>query len=92
MLSGCDYIDGVRGVGLKTAARLLRRWGTVERSLRALRMDGKMVEQGWEERMRKAEVGFLNQRVWDPRKGEIVYLTEPDWKTWDEERENFVGP
>ena len=91
MLSGCDYIEGVRGVGLKTAARLLRRWGNVERALRALRMDGKMVERDWEERMRKAEVGFLNQCVWDPRKGEIVYLTEPNWEIWDEERERFVG-
>ncbi|KAF8586120.1 hypothetical protein K439DRAFT_1632043 [Ramaria rubella] len=91
MMSGCDYIEGVRGVGLKTASKYLRKWGTVEKALRALRMDGKMVEKDWEDRMRKAEVGFLHQRVWDPRKEEIVYLTEPDWTTWNEEREKFVG-
>lgn len=91
MLSGCDYIEGVRGVGLKTASRYLRKWGTVEKALRALRTDGKSVERDWEARMKKAEVGFLNQRVWDPLKEELVYLTEPDWVTWNEEREKFVG-
>ena len=91
MMSGCDYIEGVRGVGLKTASKYLRKWGSVEKALRALRMDGRTVERDWEERMRKAEVGFLNQRVWDPRKKEIVYLTEPDWATWNDERERFVG-
>ncbi|KAF8515840.1 PIN domain-like protein [Hysterangium stoloniferum] len=91
MLSGCDYIEGVRGVGLKTASKYLRRWGTVEKALRALKMDGKIVENDWQARMRMAELGFLHQRVWDPSKEEIVYLSEPDALTWDEEREKFVG-
>ena len=36
-------------------------------------MDNKMVER---EHMRKAEVGFLNEHVLDPRKRKIVYLTD----------------
>lgn len=91
MLSGCDYIDGVRGVGLKTASKYLRKWGTLERALRAIRMDGKCVEKDWEARMRKAEAGFLHQRVWDPIKEEIVHLSPPDMETWNEEKDKYVG-
>ncbi|KIJ54683.1 hypothetical protein M422DRAFT_58127 [Sphaerobolus stellatus SS14] len=91
MLSGCDYIEGVRGVGLKTAARYLRKWGTVERALRAIRMDGKFVEKDWEERMRKAEAGFLHQRVWDPLVEEIVYLSPPDLTNWNEQKDKYIG-
>jgi exonuclease-1 len=31
MLSGCDYIDSVQGLGLKTAHKLLRKWKTVDK-------------------------------------------------------------
>lgn len=91
MLSGCDYLEGVKGVGLKTAGKVMRRWGTIEKALRSLRMDGKHVERGWQERMRTAEAAFLHQRVWDPRTETIVYLTDPDMATWDAEKELFVG-
>lgn len=91
MLNGCDYLEGIPGVGLKTASRYLRKWRTVEKTLRALRMEGKVFERDWEEKMRVAEVGFLHQRVWDPLQNEIVYLTEPDPETWNADREYFVG-
>lgn len=92
MLSGCDYLNGVHGIGLKTASKYLRKWGTLERALKAIRMDGKSVEKDWEQRMRKAEAGFLHQRVWDPVKEEIVYLTSPDLSDWSSEKDQFVGP
>ncbi|GJJ13103.1 hypothetical protein Clacol_007353 [Clathrus columnatus] len=91
MLNGCDYLDGIPGVGLKTACKYLRKWGTVEKAVRALRMDGKAVEKDWEMKMKIAEVGFLHQRVWDPLKNQIVYLTEPDMNFWNAQQEHFVG-
>ncbi|KAF8529398.1 PIN domain-like protein [Gautieria morchelliformis] len=49
MMSGYDYNEGVQGVGLKTASKYLRKWGTVEKALRDLRIDSKAVERDWEE-------------------------------------------
>lgn len=91
MLNGCDYLEGIPGVGLKTASRYLRKWRTLEKTLRALRMDGKLVDKDWEAKMNVAEVGFLHQRVWDPLENKIIYLTEPEPETWNAEREHFVG-
>jgi exonuclease-1 len=31
ILSGCDYLDSIPGMGLKTAYRLVRQYKTVER-------------------------------------------------------------
>jgi exonuclease-1 len=37
MLSGCDYLPSIPGLGLKTSHKLLRRYKTVERILNAIR-------------------------------------------------------
>ncbi|KAJ3564213.1 hypothetical protein NPX13_g7922 [Xylaria arbuscula] len=39
ILSGCDYLDSIPGLGLKTAHRLLRKHKTVERILRTLQFE-----------------------------------------------------
>ena len=31
MLSGCDYLPSIPGIGIKTAHKMLRRYKTVER-------------------------------------------------------------
>lgn len=31
ILSGCDYIDSINGIGIKTAHKLLRKYKTVEK-------------------------------------------------------------
>ncbi|MCO5590884.1 hypothetical protein L7F22_044859 [Adiantum nelumboides] len=40
ILSGCDYLDSIPGMGLKTAHKLLKRFKTVSKALSAARMDG----------------------------------------------------
>ena len=50
-------------------------------------MDSKMVDR---ERMKKAEVGFRNEHVLEPQKGEIVYLTEMGWEIRDEGHKRFI--
>jgi exonuclease-1 len=37
MLSGCDYIDSLPGIGLKKAHKLLRKWKTVEKASNVVR-------------------------------------------------------
>ena len=92
ILSGCDYLDSLSGVGLSKAEKCLIQYkdGYAVRSLflldsnaqtlRKWRDLGKMINapkvpKEYEVAFRKAELTFLHQRVFDPIKKEIVYLT-----------------
>lgn len=68
ILSGCDYLPSIVGMGLKNAHRFLRRYESVDNVLRALRLEGKMhVPPSYADDFRRAEFTFVHQRVWDPR-------------------------
>ncbi|KAI0676335.1 PIN domain-like protein [Trametes maxima] len=93
MLSGCDYLPSIPGIGLKTAWALLRKHKTVENTLSALRLEGKKkIPQGYLDAFRLAEKAFLHQRVYDPTQERLVHLTPlPDDEPWDIEKEAYVG-
>ncbi|KAG8762652.1 Rad2 nuclease [Ceratobasidium sp. 423] len=93
MLSGCDYIDSLPGLGLKTAHKLLRKWKTVEKVIQAIRMDGSFkMPKGYLESFRIAELAFLHQRVYDPVSQRLTHLgPPPDDEGWDESKDAFVG-
>ncbi|CAL1699692.1 unnamed protein product [Somion occarium] len=93
ILSGCDYLPSISGVGLKTAWALLKKHRTIENAVRALRLEGKKdVPKGYLEAFRLAENVFLHQRVYDPTQEQLVYLTDvPDGEDWDEAKEAHVG-
>ena len=79
ILSGCDYLDSIEGVGLKTAYRLLRRHRTVERVLQAVRLEGKLkVPPDYLARFIQAEMTFLYQWVFCPTSNGLVNLTSPE--------------
>ncbi|KAJ7118673.1 exodeoxyribonuclease 1 [Mycena crocata] len=91
ILSGCDYLPSIPGIGLKTACTLLRRWKTVEQVLRAVAMEGKKsIPRKYIQSFRLAEKCFLHQRVYDPLQKKLVHLAEPD-ADWDEEANTYVG-
>lgn len=76
ILSGCDYLHSIVGMGLKNAHRLLRRYKTVDKVLQAVRLEGKMrVPPTYSREFRKAELTFVHQRVFDPRTQKLVTLT-----------------
>ncbi|THH32635.1 hypothetical protein EUX98_g1564 [Antrodiella citrinella] len=93
ILSGCDYLPSIPGIGLKTAWSLLKKHKTVENVVRALRMEGKKdVPKGYLEAFKLAETVFLHQRVYDPTQEMLVHLTEVQHgEEWDEEKEAHVG-
>lgn len=93
ILSGCDYLASIAGIGLKTAWTLLKKHRTVENVIRALRMEGKKdVPKGYLEAFRLAEKVFLHQRVYDPTLESLVNLTDvPIGEVWDEVTEEHVG-
>jgi exonuclease-1 len=79
ILSGCDYLDSIDGVGLKTAYRLLRRHRTVERVLQSVRLEGKLkVPPDYLAAFIQAEMTFLYQWVFCPTKNGLVNLTDPE--------------
>ncbi|KAF8652373.1 hypothetical protein AX16_004401 [Volvariella volvacea WC 439] len=91
ILSGCDYLPSIPGVGLKTACNLLRKWKTVDQVIRVLNLEGKKsVPVGYADKFRLAEKCFQHQRVYDPSKGRLVHLTEIKGP-WTDEDDQYVG-
>ncbi|KAL9942105.1 hypothetical protein ACHAQF_009023 [Verticillium nonalfalfae] len=79
ILSGCDYLAGVSNMGLKTAYRMVRQHKTPERLVRMMQFEAKhRVSEDYLANFTKAELTFLYQRVYCPKKKELVFLTEPE--------------
>lgn len=78
IMSGCDYLNGLPGVGLKTAYRLMRKSKTPERVVRMLQFDGKRISENYLTQFYQAELTFLHQWVFCPTKKELVHLTDLD--------------
>lgn len=93
ILSGCDYLPSIPGIGLKTAYALIKKHRTAEKAIRALQLEGKRdVPLHYMASFISAECAFLHQRVYDPNSKSLVYLTPiPEGKDWDESLEAFVG-
>lgn len=90
ILSGCDYIEGLPGVGLKTSYRMLRKSKTPERVVQMLQFQGKRVSENYLVNFYKAELTFLHQWVFCPTKKELVHLTDLDGDRTAEEMP-FIG-
>ncbi|KAF9051720.1 PIN domain-like protein [Panaeolus papilionaceus] len=92
ILSGCDYLPSIPGVGLKTAATLLKKWKTAEMVIRHLNMEGKKsVPIGYLNKFQLAEKCFLHQRVYCPIQERLVHLTPVDENEWNAEFDTYVG-
>lgn len=91
ILSGCDYLPSISGIGLKTANNLLRKWKTAEAVVRAVMLEGKKsVPNGYLKQFKLAEKCFRFQRIYDPLEEKLVHLTEVEGE-WDEEVDAYVG-
>lgn len=76
ILSGCDYLPGIGGLGLKTAHRMLRKHKTVDRLVKAAQFDGKLkVPAGFMAAFDQAEKTFLYSWVFCPITNQLVNLT-----------------
>lgn len=91
MLSGCDYLPSIPGVGLRTAYQMLKKHKTVDKAVKMLRLEGKKrIPDGYLDSFELAEKVFLHQRVFDPLDRQITYLKAPD-ETLGEEAEKYIG-
>ena len=92
MLSGCDYLDSIPGVGLKTAHRLLRRHKTVEKVVQMIKLEGTLhVPVNYIQSFAQAELAFIHQRVYDPTLRKLVPLNEFPEAGLKEDDEKWVG-
>ncbi|GLB42344.1 putative xeroderma pigmentosum G I-region [Lyophyllum shimeji] len=91
ILSGCDYLPSIPGIGLKTACSLLRKWKTAEQVVRVIMLEGKKtVPRNYMEQFRLAELCFQHQRVYCPLQERLVHLNGVDGD-WTAEAEAYVG-
>mmetsp|Transcript_29470 Transcript_29470/g.21924 ORF Transcript_29470/g.21924 Transcript_29470/m.21924 type:complete len:242 (-) Transcript_29470:59-784(-) len=79
ILSGCDYLDSIKGIGFKKALRLVYENGSdVQRILKAVRREGKyLIPSEYERNFEKALLTFKFQLVYDPLQKCLVHLNDP---------------
>ena len=75
VLSGCDYVQSLPGVGPRRAAALLRRFRTASAAVRHLRFEGVPVPRGYEAQVQDALWTFAHQWVYDPTLRACVHRT-----------------
>ncbi|KAK1275541.1 Exonuclease 1 [Acorus gramineus] len=76
ILSGCDYLQSLPGMGLKRAHALLRKFKSYDKVIKHLRYSAVSVPPLYEENFKKAMWTFQHQRVYDPTSEDISHLTQ----------------
>ncbi|PON54615.1 Exonuclease [Parasponia andersonii] len=90
ILSGCDYLQSLPGMGLKRAHSLMKRFTTYDKVIKHLRYSISSVPPLYEESFKKALLTFLHQRVYDPITEDVVHLF--DFSDNIEDDLDFLGP
>ncbi|EEE55478.1 hypothetical protein OsJ_03659 [Oryza sativa Japonica Group] len=75
ILSGCDYLPSLPGMGVKRAHALIQKLKGHEKVIKHLRYSAVSVPPQYEENFRKAIWAFQFQRVYDPVTEDIVHLS-----------------
>ncbi|XP_052183814.1 exonuclease 1 [Diospyros lotus] len=75
ILSGCDYLQSLPGLGLKKAHALVKKFKSYDKVIKHLRYSTVAVSPGYEESFKKAILTFQHQRVYDPTIEDIVHLS-----------------
>lgn len=93
ILSGCDYLPSIPGIGIKNAWSLINRMGELSKAVRRVRFDGRLrVPRDYEVKASEAELTFLYQRVWDSQTRQIVHLNPIPQELRLPDDVGFLGP
>ena len=77
ILSGCDYLEGINKMGLKTAHRLVRKYKTIDRILRGAMLEGKFrIPANYMQSFTQADNTFQYQWVFCPEAERLVHCTD----------------
>lgn len=92
ILSGCDYLPNIEKLGLKTAYGYVRKYKDIEKILRIIQFEGKLVvPNGYLDRFRQAELTFLHHRVFCPIAQKMVFLRDLSPGAADQDMP-YLGP
>ncbi|RVD81719.1 uncharacterized protein DFL_009569 [Arthrobotrys flagrans] len=73
ILSGCDYLVNIPKMGIKTAYKFVRKYKSIDKIMRAIRMDGSFtVPASYEKAFVTAEMTFKYQRVYCPITSQLI--------------------
>ncbi|XP_037414329.1 exonuclease 1-like [Triticum dicoccoides] len=89
ILSGCDYLPSLPGMGVKRAHALIQKLKSHEKVIKHLRYSAVSVPPQYEENFKKAIWAFQFQRVYDPATEDIVHLSGIPH---DLSEDDFLGP
>lgn len=90
VLSGCDYLPSLPGMGLKRAHALVKKLKSIPNVIKHLRFSNISIPPWYEESFQKAIWTFQYQRVYDPIVEDIVHLTDLSINIGDDL--DFLGP
>ena len=86
-LAGCDYIEHINRMGIRTALKIVKQAGTGANVISAIRESGKYeVPENYEAQLARAMLTFKGQRVYNPRTKSLEFLESID------EPGDFLGP
>lgn len=92
LLSGCDYVSNLHGIGVTHAYRLVNQYRNIATIFHHLKIGNKnQVTSEYEERFRKAFLTFKHQRVFDPLTNSLVHFSELPNELINDDIE-FLGP
>lgn len=74
ILSGCDYLEGIPGLGIKKSYRLVGECKTFDRVMRRLKFDFS-VSQDYQDRFAKALLTFRHHTVFDRKSQKLTNLS-----------------
>lgn len=75
ILSGCDYLHSIKGIGLLTAIKLMHKFRCYKEVIKNLR-GNKNVPNDYEEEFERAKITFLEHIVYDPVLKERIHLSK----------------
>lgn len=75
IMSGCDYLPSLPGIGVKRSHGLIKRFRTYQKALKHLEAKGVLIDPQYEQGFHRAILTFRHHRVYDPVKKEMVHLT-----------------
>ena len=92
VLAGCDFFEGVPGVGVRRAHQLVFRHRRLERIFRAIRTNPKLsAPPDLEGGVRRAVLAFTCHWVYDPTRAQLLHLDKPPAHVSAAELEAAIG-
>ena len=93
IVSGCDYLDSIKGIGFKKAHKLVLENGDdIQDILKVIRREGRlMVPNDYEKTYEKAFLTFKFQLVYCPLKQNLVHLNDPKTHSLGKLLQNYAS-